>query len=211
LHRRVEVYIDESGDLGFSPSSSEHFVIVALASPEPNELARVLRRVRRRVYAADSKNPEFKFRSSPERVRKAILNGVAGTRTRIVWGGIMKRNTPADLRRDKSSLYLLMCSRALTELTRWTHARSVHIVLDKCSSNRTMRATLGWHLREIASFNHTGYFAPSVVVSHLDSANSSGIQVADIVAGAVYRSLERSDSAYLDLISDNIVHGRLYW
>mgnify|MGYP001765414343 CR=1 FL=1 len=197
--------------MGFSPSSSKHFVIVALASPEPNELTRVLRRVRRRVYSPNSKNPEFKFRSSPERVRKAILNGVAETRTRIVWGGIIKHNTPTDPRCDKMSLYLLMCSRALTELTRWTRARSVHIVLDRCSNSRTMRANLGWHLREVASFNHAGYFAPSVAVSHLDSANSSGIQVADVVAGAVYRSLERSDPAYLRLISDNIVHGRLYW
>lgn len=59
--------------------------------------------------------------------------------------------------------------------------------------------------------HHRGYFAPSTTVSHLDSANSAGIQVADIVAGAVFRGLERSDATYISLTAGNVVHGELYW
>ncbi len=206
----VEVYMDESGDLGFSLSSSRHFVVVALASPEPKELSRVLRRTRRRLYSSDKMTPEFKFKSSPEHVRKLILRDVAGTSTRVAWSGIAKHSALAELGEDKDELYLHSCSSALAELMSRTHAKRVHIVLDKRSSGRSLRRHFEEHLLGVVRSNHRGYFAPSTSVSHMDSVNSAGVQVADIVAGAVFRSLERSDNSYLNLITGNIVYGGLH-
>lgn len=211
MHERVDVYLDESGDLGFSDRSSRYFVIVALASLDSKELARVLKRVRRRLYSRGTKIPEFKFSSSPEHARRLVLRGVAGTSARVAWGGIKKQNTSSELRSDKKELYLCVCSSVLSELMRRTHARWAHIVLDKWSSDRTLRRHFEDHLRDVMGRHHLGYFAPSVSVSHLDSANSAGIQVADIVAGAIFQSLEHSDTTYLDTISHNIVYGELYW
>ncbi len=209
MHGHVDVYLDESGDLGFSSASSRHFVVVALASPEPKELTRILRRVRRRLYSFGTRTPEFKFKSSPEHVRKLVLSGVAGTSIQVAWTGIAKRDVPAELRRDKNELYLRVCSMALAELMRQTHARRAHIVLEKWSSNRTVRRHFEGHLREVVSGHHCGYFAPSITISHLDSANSAGIQIADIVAGSVFRSVEHSDGSYLSIIAHNVVHGEL--
>lgn len=210
MYDHVDVYLDESGDLGFSLPSSRHFVVVALASPEPKELSRVLKRARRRLYSSGSMTPEFKFKSSPEHVRRLILRGVAGTSTRVAWSGIAKHNVLAELGEDKDELYLRICSNALAGLVSRTHAKRVHIVLDKRSGRRSLRRHFEEHLLDVVGSYHGGYFAPSTSVSHMDSVNSAGVQVADIVAGAVFRSLEHSDNSYLSLITGNIVYGRLH-
>jgi len=199
FYDHVDIFLDESGDLGFS-----------LASPEPKELTRVLRRARRRLYSSGKVTPEFKFKSSPEHVRRLILRGVAGTSTQVVWSGIAKHNVLAELGEDKNELYLHICSSALAGLMSRTHAKRVHIVLDKRSSRRSLRRHFEGHLLDIVGSYHGGYFAPSTSVSHMDSVNSAGIQVADIIAGAVFRSLEHSDNSYINLITGNIVQGGLH-
>ncbi len=207
MHRRVEVFLDESGDLGFSNRSSRHFVVVALASTQPRELSRLLKKVRRRVHPLGMKAAEFRFSSSPDRVRRTLLVGQSKTSSRITWSAIAKADTlPAD-RGDKRGIYLQLSSTALSELMRRTHDREVRIILDKWSSNRSVRADLGRHLKDVATTCHGGHFAPSVTISYLDSVNSAGIQLADVVAGAVFRSLEHSDNSYLNHVKNMIVHG----
>ena len=211
MYDHIEVYLDESGDLGFSASSSRHFVVVALASREPIELARLVKRIRQRRFPSRLKAMEFKFRSSPESVRRLFCCGIARTSAQIAWGGIDKPNTASTWQNDKSELYTHVCSRTLSELTSHLHTKSIHVVLDKWSSSRTVRRHLEEYLGETVRSSHMGYLAPSMEISHLDSIDSVGIQVADFVAGAVFQSLERSNQVYIDLIGERIVHGGLYW
>lgn len=209
MHRRVEVFLDESGDLGFSGRSSRHFIVIALASPEPIQLNRLLKKVRRRVRPSGMKAPEFKFSSSPDRVRRLLLKGLSKTSSIVTWSAIVKADMPPADRGDKRGIYLRLSSAALSELMRRIHAGDVDIVLDKWSSNRSVRADIGRHLRGIANSCHGGHFAPSVSISYLDSANSAGIQLADVIAGAVFQSLEHADNSYLNHVTNLIVHGRI--
>jgi len=50
-----------------------------------------------------------------------------------------------------------------------------------------------------------------MTVSHIDSAMSAGLQIADHVAGAVFLSLERGDPSYLRQIEGRMSHGGMYW
>ena len=59
--------------------------------------------------------------------------------------------------------------------------------------------------------NYRGFFPPSVTVSHIDSAMSAGLQIADHVAGAAFLSLERGDPSYLRKIEGKISHEEVYW
>jgi len=153
------------------------------------------------------KAPEFKFSSSPDRVRRMLLAGLSKTSSVIAWSSVVKADTPLVIRSDKREMYLRLSSLTLSGLMRQTHAREVSIVLDKWSSNRSVRTDLGRHLKDIATSCHGGHFAPSATISYLDSVNSAGIQLADVVAGAVFRSLEHSDNSYLNHVKNMIVHG----
>ena len=75
---------------------------------------------------------------------------------------------------------------------------------------RIVRDRLSERLRWEVERNHGGHFPPRVTVSHIDSATSAGLQIADHIAGAVFLSLERGDSSYLRRTEDKCVSGGYY-
>jgi hypothetical protein len=211
LYDHVEVYMDESGDLGYSRGSSRYLVVIAIASDDPNALARVARRVSRRHFYGHRKAIEFKFNRSSEHAKKLFLRGIAETDARIAWGGIVKSNTPMKLREDKEGLYCNLCGRVMSNLMRRVPTRSVTIVLDKWSSNRTVRRGLEHCLAQSVLASHCGYLPTRLKIRQVDSRSCEGIQVADFVAGAVFQDLERSSKEYVELIAENIIYGEVYW
>ena len=64
LYDRVDVYLDESGDLGFSARSTRYFVVAALALPEPDGMTRVVKRIRRRHFLRFERSMELKLNGS---------------------------------------------------------------------------------------------------------------------------------------------------
>lgn len=211
MHRHVEVYLDESGDLGFSEASSRHFVVVAMATNRPVELQRLVRRVRKRRGSCSRVSAELKFNSSPDRVRTSMCEGISESGAVIAWCAATKSNVPAAMRTDKRMFYLGMCANVLTDLSKQIVADSAHVILDKCSGNRSVMVGLEGTVVRALHVHHAGHFPPRVSVSHLDSQRSEGLQVADFVAGSIFRSLERSDNTYRDLVELRVTSGRMCW
>jgi len=208
MHRRIEVYLDESGGLGYSSSSTRHLVMVALATPTPHELSRIVRRARRKFGRADGAGSEFKFNRSGEQMRMFFLKQLAGADSWVVWYAVAK-SAPIRARfSDGESLWFHAASRALAMMSASTRAKDIHLTIDRHSpsllSDRRIADALGV---ELAS-NHAGYFPPIVTASSRDSMGSHGLQMADFVAGAVFHFVEREDSSYLSMI-ESIVRSRM--
>ena len=195
----------------FLQRSSRHFVIVAVACREPRELRRMMWKSFRRGSPRAQSRPWSSSSPAARRLSGDTSSRIARADVQISWCSAVKSNIPDRLRHDKTSLYLGMCGSALSDLSRAVHARSVHVVVDRMSNSRTIRGRLDDVVVQTLNDHHCGYFAPRIVVSHLDSAGSAGIQVADFVAGAVFQGLERPHTSYLDLISGNVVSGRRRW
>lgn len=211
MHRHAEVYLDESGDLGFSEGRSRHFVVVAIATYEPVELRRLVKRVQRRRYPRVARPMGLKFNNSPNRVKRSMCAEVADSSVMIAWCGAAKRNIPGAVRNDKRRFYLGMCTRTLSDPSMHIRADPIHVVLDKWSGNRSIRRGIGDEIIRTLSDHHPGHFPPEVSVSHLDSHGSEGIQIADFVAGAVFQPLERSNDACRGIVGSRILCGRMCW
>jgi len=211
LHGHVDVYLDESGDLGFSSRSPEHFVIVALATAEPYKLVRIVRKAHRKFSLVDGAGSEFKFNRSRGPLRRFLLDGIVKTDSWLVWGSIAKSRIPPRLRSDKEELWQHIAARTVAELSRRTHTETMHIIVDRRSLTKIVRHRLSERLRWEVEMNHGGFFPPCVTVSHIDSTMSAGLQIADHVAGAVFLSLERGDPSYVRQIEGKITHGEMYW
>src|SRR3990167_7905996 len=71
------IYLDESGDLGFSPKGSKYFIIscVKIESDEIQaKFSRIPRKVRKKLFKKKQKTmPELKFSNSSQTVRKLFL------------------------------------------------------------------------------------------------------------------------------------------
>jgi hypothetical protein len=211
LYDHVEAYIDESGDLGFSPRSSKHLVIAAVATTEPRMLSRVVRRTRRKLGTKDGGLTELKFNGNRPLLRRSLLEGLAATDSWIVWGAVVKSNTPLRLKADKNELYRYLVRRVVSDLSRRTFAKEIQVLIDRRSTEPMARRLLENRVESDITSHHAGLFPPAIRVGHQDSANSEGLQVADHVAGAVFQGLERSDGSYLAIIADKVVHGEVYW
>jgi hypothetical protein len=116
LYDHVDVYLDESGDLGFSGRSPEHFVIVALATAEPYKLVRIVRKAHRKFSLVDGAGSEFKFNRSRGPLRRFLLDGIVKTDSWLVWGSIAKSRIPPRLRSDKEELWQHVAARTVAEL-----------------------------------------------------------------------------------------------
>lgn len=210
MHRHVEVYLDESGDLGSSFGSSKYIVVAALATNEPHELRRIVRAARGRLRARDRRMVELKFNKSPDRLRRLLLADVAGTSSMVAWCGLEKSGMLHVSKLDRERLLHVMSGSVVSEIARRTHARSMSVMVDRRWTKEKQRAEFNRCIERDVLIHHGGYFPPAVEISHFDSMACEGLQVVDFVVGAVFKSLERADGSYLGIVSRNVVHGELW-
>jgi len=209
MHRRVNVYLDESGDLGSSPRSTRHMVVAALAVDDVRPVERALKSVRRLLGSDGYPMVEMKFRKSSCRLRRRFLEELSRANPRIAWCALDKRETPLWLREDKEGMLHLMSARALGRIAGMSLTKSFVVVMDRRWTKEKRRAEFDACITSAIAVHHSGCFVPALEVSHFDSASCAGLQAVDFVAGAVFRSLEWGDESYLRIIEDNILHGEI--
>ena len=197
--------MDESGDLGFSPCASRHLIVVAVATERPIELRRLVRKAQARFGPREGRLGELKFNSASGRLRSHVLEGIASADTRISWSALLKPRLPEWRRTDKEGLLTSLCLVAVSEITARVRARSYSIVVDKRRIREKARTEFDNTVREAALARHVGFSIPGISISHFDSMTSEGLQAADFVAGAVFRSLERGDDSYLEIINPKVI------
>jgi hypothetical protein len=213
-HGHVDIFLDESGDLGFeSPRSSRYLVIATMATPRPqaSRFARLTKKAHRQLKLRGKGAVEFKFNNSSEKLRQYFLKGVSDTDCWIVWGAVEKKNANNSLRNRTDRLYNNVCGRVMAEMFSCTHAKTIHVVVDRRSSKRTNRENFDHHVENILLSNHAGLFPPDLRISHFDSRNSEGLQVNDFVVGAIFQKIERGIDTYYELIKGRVVSGQVFW
>ncbi len=116
---------------------------------------------------------------------------------------------PSLLKENREQLIDIMSADVVSHISGARPSKSIAIVLDRRWTKEKRREEFDAHIRGSLSIHHAGHFVPALRISHFDSAGCAGLQAADFVAGAIFRSLERGDESYLRVIESNIVHGRL--
>ena len=210
MYGHVDVYLDESGDLGSSSRGSKYILVAALATIESHEFKRIVRTARKRLRSEGGRTIEFKFNKSSEKLRMRFLEDIAGTHSWIAWCGLEKSKMSPGLRSEKERLLHIMSGSVVSEIARRTHTRSMSVIVDKRWTKEKQRNDFSRHIERMVSLHHSGYFAPALEVSHFDSMVCEGLQVVDFVAGAAFKSLERADGSYLGIIGKKLLHGELW-
>ena len=211
MYGHVDVYLDESGDLGFSPSSSRHLVVAGVASRESFRFRRLVRGTRRRFRSEVDRRSELKFNRSSDNLRAHMLNQVAEIDSLVVWAGMKKEGFPERFKSRKEELLRGMFGHVASEVSRRLRSRHMDIVMDRRLHKEKERNEFDSILKGAVLTGHAGYFPPTVRVRHIDSFNSYGLQVADLVAGAVFQAVEFNDDSFVRLIEGRIEHGELMY
>lgn len=199
------VFIDDSGDPGFKlEKGSTRFFVIAMIifddSLEAERCALAIKVLRRRLKLSD--DAEFRFFKSSHKVRAAFMEAIDSFKFRLRYLAVDKKliRSP-ELKSNKNSFYAYFIKTALQH--NGGTIRDARIKIDG-SGNREFRKNFLTYLRRELNT------ADCCVVEQcklVDSKENVLIQMADMVAGAVNRSLQKEkkySDTYLKSIKGHV-------
>ncbi|MBU0536238.1 MAG: DUF3800 domain-containing protein [Nanoarchaeota archaeon] len=206
------IYIDESGDLGFSKQSSLYFVISCIKIDDDKshiKLSRIPKRIRqRRLSKKHQKTPELKFTNSSKLIREQFLNRINKIDLEIYSLIIKKEYTQERLKDNLPVLYNYLIKILLEKpLRKISNKKILNICLDKCMSKKQCENFENYVKTEfLSTFNEI----PQLNIIHESSQNNPCLQVIDFICGSFgykYNTLRLKEGCeyYTDLIKDRIV------
>lgn len=171
LYNNVDIYLEESGDLGFTfPGSSHHLVVAAMATNDSKDLSRIPKKARKKLHIIGM-DKELKISNSGEGIRNYFLNEINKVDCLVVWGAINKHNVSNHLREDSTYLYNYLCGLVLCDIFTRVHSKKINLIFDRRAVKKVHRERLDDHIGEKIISNHSGNFVPELKISHYDSLN----------------------------------------
>lgn len=205
--KNVRAYIDESGDLGFSPKASKTFVIAYVIPKNPERLRKSVRRLRKRLFKKPYKWAEFKFSRDSERVRKGFFSKVINKHDMdIGLTAIEKTAVRPDLRDKKNELYnFLVVNYAIKNLLSYYQPEIIYLVIDR-SMGKVLIGKFNEYakLKAIYKSLERSVWPPRVEIQRTNSMEEPCIQVADYIAGATFAKVEHNDAYYYEMFRSKI-------
>ena len=199
----MKIYIDESGDLGFTEKASPYFVIAALIVREPLAIRRCFAKIRRnRLRKKYRELPEFKFNNSSPEIKKRILTCIASADVDIAYCVLRKEQVYPHLRSNHQIVYNYLTGSLISHIIqRFSILGDVEITVDK-SLNGIQREAFDQYL-VYKTFEKNQTYDSAVIridIEHADSRTEPCIQAADFIAGALHHYYRTDDTTYTNLI-----------
>jgi hypothetical protein len=203
----VKIYIDESGDLGFSQKASEYFIIAAVIVYDHLAIHRCFAKIRRNKLKKKYKElPEFKFNNSGPEIRKRILSCIASADIDIAYCVLRKEQVYPHLRKSHQIVYNYLTGSLISHIIqRYPMDGDVDITVDKSLNGIQCEAFDQYLVYKIFEKNHVNDLASiPIQIEHIDSRREPCIQAADFVAGALHYYYRTNDDTFSGIIENKI-------
>lgn len=188
------IYLDESGNLGFSEKSGEYFVVAGLCCEHEKTVNRCIKKVRTGLSKKYTKT-EMKFSNSSDVTRRRVLDCIAKMDISISYLAVKKEWIHHHLRDKKHIIHNYMFGQLLTNILNNNPISSTSIIVDKFLP-----------YDEIDDFNE--YINLKIPVpgniKHVSSQSNNGIQAVDFAVGAIHRIYRNNDDTFYNIISEKI-------
>lgn len=187
----MNIYIDESGDLGFSENSSPFFVVGAIIAEGPEKVQQCktcMKRVKKKLPKKYKNISELKYHNTSDTYRRRVLECISRTDVDIAYAVLRKEQVYINLRDKHQILYnYITGSLVSTILSEYRCSHDVNVIIDK-----SLDGVVGEEFDKYLLYrsmeedmNHIG--THELEIYHADSKQNHCIQAADFVAGAVHR------------------------
>jgi hypothetical protein len=206
---KLNVFIDESGDLGFdSTKSSRTFIVAYVITADPERTRIDIKRLRKKLRQKRKLNiEEFKFARDSEVVRVNVLKEISRQNLEVGYFAAEKTAVKEDLRKRPDRFYnYVVVDNVVTNIVRNYDLKEVDFILDRSMSkdslkhfNDYLERKLSW--RQVVEF---GKEMPKVRILHNDSRNDQCLQLADYFAGAAFAYFERGERKYFSYIENEV-------
>ena len=209
----IHVYIDESGDLGFSQKSTRYFISSFVFVREKAGINAQIRKLLKTLHRQGRyTGSELKFTNSNSSVKSLCLQRFSEYNFEIGLIVIEKIKTAQRLREIPNILYNYIIVHnviwSLLSLLESNERLVINIDKSLSKSNREafndyVQNKANWVWRQ--ELGHSSNLLPNQVkCNHVDSEKEPLIQLADYICGATFQKYERNNSNYYDIIREKI-------
>jgi len=216
------VYIDESGDLGFSSKSPRFFVVAYLTLDYPFEITKLMKRLLKRLHErkeyARGYN-ELKYSNSKDIVRQRVLEKICKYNVKVGFVVLEKAKVKPELRKNPAVLYNFVIVDSIMKniLPKLTSNDKLYIIVDRSLSRLSADAfnnyainkaswlmTVQWRQTEQIKLSN-------IEVRHENSQKEPCLQAADFLAGACFHKYEHKNDCYYRIIENKVEHFNYLW
>jgi len=204
------VFIDESGDFGFSAHSSRYVVLAAILTTEINRLSRIPRKIASHnpMRQRNRINTELKFNNAYDSTKRRLLREVAELNaTRIGYIVLDKARFRKEGVNYGESMYLQMCDLLVTEIIR--HERSMRrfdIIFHRSPFHHgkieRFEGTISAAMEKESS--RLRIIPPDILIHVKSSEECVCLRVADFIAGTIHRRYVSNEDCFYDIIKNMV-------
>lgn len=217
----MDVYIDESGDLGFSSKSTSFFVVAYLILEHHPALEKIMKRLlkllhNRREYARRCN--ELKFSKSRNAVKQKVLSRICLCDMKIGFIVLEKKKVRVHLRNSPKILYnyVIVDQVMRNILPSLKPNDKLNITIDKSLSSSSRKAFNSYTINKaswLVTVQKKEYSIklPNIEVHHRNSQNEPCLQVADFLAGACFQKYEHNNDFFYKMVEDKVEYFKYLW
>lgn len=188
------IYLDESGNLGFTPKSGEYFIVAALCCKTEKDVNRCIKNARTGL-GKKYKSVEMKSSNSSDATKRRVLECIAKRDVSIAYIALKKDWVHSHLREKKNVIHSYAFGQLLTNTMRCYEPTKTKIVIDKFLN-----------YDQIEEFNKciSLKIPYDADIEHVSSKANDGIKAVDFVAGAINRKYWHDDETFYKIISSKV-------
>jgi hypothetical protein len=188
------IYLDESGNLGFTEKSGEYFIVAGLCVNNEKEANKCIKNVKTEL-AKKYKQNELKFSNSADINRRRVLKCISRRDVSISCLILKKEWVPIEHRIKPPLIHRHMIGQLLHHTLKDRIDTRINIVIDKCINGN-----------EIPGFNEymNRKISTTMRIDHVSSDGNNGIQAVDFIAGAIHRKYRNDDDSFYEIIENKI-------
>ncbi len=209
----AHIYMDESGCLGFDftkQGTSRHFVITFLFSTHRRRLDKIVKKTFQAMPARVRRTHSGVLHSYKEKpaVRMKALQLLAQEESAsIMVLRLNKENVYTRLQDEKSVLYNYVTNILLDRIFKRKLVpldEPLHLIASQRETNKFLNENFQDYLKQQTGKNHNLPLDVKILPPHAEK----GLQVVDFASWAIFRSYERGDSSYYDVIRHKVAEDK---
>jgi hypothetical protein len=193
-------FLDEAGDVGYSPGASGKFIVAVVVVGHPERLRKAVTKTRKALVWHLRDLPEMKATHNKPRINEKLLTRAVEIGFDAVAVVIDKTQFPRP--QESEDLYRYACARAIREaLERFG---PLTVTLDKRDTTKDRRQKLDKVIYAVVED-----LDMPMELHHVESHEERVLQVADAVAWALFQKHVRGNETFWQIIRENITEVRL--
>ena len=199
------IFLDESGDLGFSTRSSRWFVITVVLTSNHRRIEKCVKRVHKGLKKKYKRVKELHAYHSDAITKRRILRLLSEVDDLQIFCIVLnKRKVYIDLRRQKNYLYNYTANILLDRIYNRKIVKNdnkVLIYIDQRETNKFLKKNFEDYLSNNLIQRGNSNFEIKIKASHTEKC----LQAVDFISWAIFRKYERGDYEYYNIVESKII------